>query len=522
MTTNTTTEPDVSEPRGLPAETAPSEIRRDEPTVARWVGMIGLFLVLVASLALYFNTFSDSNRLIGQIIGPLTASFLAVLGVAAMLLHAAKEAESQIRRLYGILGFGLVLLALVLFFVPAERKSLLMLLGTVGLLLGLFFLLAFARNEDDPAWLRSTFMTIGGVGVGLAATALIGGNVSRTFLLNPGAELGILGLVYLWAAVGLIGPATDQGYRLARLIGAAGALAILAAVVRVVIGQFQTPPQRLMVPDGLLLMGLGTLYITLAIGLTADWPVVVVARRELTAYFYSPVAYVVLFGFTCVGWLSYFLFVAELLTAAISSVSIDEPIVRSYLVNLIPVFAVMFVVPAVTMRLLSEENRTGTLEMLLTAPVGEVTVVFGKFLAALLFYLFLWIPWALFLVALYGESRDGFDVRPLLSYGAVLIATGSGFLSMGLFFSSLTRNQIAAAILTFMGMMFMLGLYLVPWQVRQLGETWRAVFKQLSFVDLWFQAVGGKVYLRDLVVHGSITVFWLFLTVKVLEARKWR
>src|SRR5262249_10490615 len=170
------------------------------------------------------------------------------------------------------------------------------------------------------------------------------------------------------------------------------------------------------------------------------------------------------FGLTIVGWVMYWLFVSRLVS---SNQAMPEPIVREYIFALIPVISVIFVVPIVTMRLLSEEKRTGTLEVLLTAPLGDVTVVLSKFFAALIFYMILWVPWGLFLLGLYAESRDGFDYRPLLSFYLAMMCTGAAFLSMGLFFSALSRNQIAAAILTFMGMMLLLGV----WIIMQLPGT---------------------------------------------------
>jgi len=189
-------------------------------------------------------------------------------------------------------------------------------------------------------------------------------------------------------------------------------------------------------------------------------------------------------------------------------------------VDFFPVMSVIFVVPVLTMRLLSEEKRSGTLEVMLTAPVDEVTVALSKFFASLVFFLFLWVPWGLFLVALRIEGGRPFDYRPLLSFGVVLVCTSSAMLSIGLFFSSLTRSQIGAAVLTFMAMIGLLLLYFLQ-RVVGPGSTWQTVFSQITFVDQWIQSLLGKLYLRSVIVQLSITVFFLFLTVKTLEARKW-
>jgi ABC-type transport system involved in multi-copper enzyme maturation permease subunit len=206
-------------------------------------------------------------------------------------------------------------------------------------------------------------------------------------------------------------------------------------------------------------MTLGVVYAALAIGVCSERQVVVLTRRELSGYFYSPIAYLVLLGMTLVGWVMYWFFAFSLLADPLNPH--PEPIVREYIVALVPVMCVVFVVPVLTMRLLSEEWRTGTIEVMLTAPVDEVVVVISKFIAALVFYLVLWVPWGLFLVALRYEGGQPFDYLPLLSFYVTLVCSGAAFVAMGLFFSSLTRNQIIAAVLTFMGMMFMLGFFLL-------------------------------------------------------------
>src|SRR5262249_43161346 len=138
---------------------------------------------------------------------------------------------------------------------------------------------------------------------------------------------------------------------------------------------------------------------------------------------------------------------------------IEEPIVQRYIIALMPAFAVMVAVPLLTMRLFSEEKRSGTLEVLLTAPISDWYVVLSKFIAVHLLFLLLWIPWAMFLLAMRLETGKPFDFRPLLGFAVVLFASGASFCAMGVFFSSLTNNQIVSAALTFMGMMVLIAFY---------------------------------------------------------------
>jgi ABC-type Na+ efflux pump permease subunit len=174
------------------------------------------------------------------------------------------------------------------------------------------------------------------------------------------------------------------------------------------------------------------------------------------------------------------------------------------------------------MRLLSEEQRVGTLEVLLTAPVNEWTVVLSKFFAALIFYLLAWLPWGVFLVALRVFSGEAFDYRPLLSFAITFTCTGAGFVAAGLFCSSMTRNQIIAAVFTFVIMLAHTGTHLIRYFAR-IPETsgWMEVLTYVSYLDLWLLSLQGLMAPRFLVFHLSLAVFFLFLSVKVLEARKW-
>jgi ABC-2 type transport system permease protein len=275
-----------------------------------------------------------------------------------------------------------------------------------------------------------------------------------------------------------------------------------------------------LVPAGLILLGAGLAYVAVSLAVCSDWPLFVLVRRELAAFFYSPMAYLVLLAMMLISWFNFLLFLDNLVPSGDPRVAV-EPIVAFYIVSFIPVVAQLFVVPVLTMRLLSEEKRTGTLEMLLTAPVNESTVLVSKFLAAWLFYLLTWVPAWLFLVALRALGADEFDYRPLLSFSFALAASSAGFIAMGLFFSSITRNQIIAAVFTFVGMTLFLLTYFLN-HSRELESTiWGDVLYYGSFIDLWYSSLQGLLAPRYLVFHLSVTLFFLFLADKVLEARKW-
>jgi hypothetical protein len=161
--------------------------------------------------------------------------------------------------------------------------------------------------------------------------------------------------------------------------------------------------------------------------------------------------------------------------------------------------------------------------VLLTAPVNEWPVILSKFLATWLFFLLTWIPAGLFLIALRLEVNQTFDYRPLLSFYVCLAAQGLAFVGMGVFFSTITRNQIVAAVLTFVGMLLFFLCFLIRREQLSLGlpPFLQTALGRLSFVSMWIEALAGRLPLRDCLLFASLGVFWLFLSVKVLETRKW-
>lgn len=514
MATKTTPEAPDGYHSPFGQELAPSAVREDEPSVARIIGMVGLCAVVVGVAVVVMNWWAASQQKVPRLI-PEWAGYMAVIfGIGGLLFHAARDADVQIRRTYGAVGGLLALLAVGFALVPSAEHigGWFLPVSVPAFLLGLFFLLPFARNEDDPIWRRNVVVGVTMIGAVLSLTGLIGGSISGSFLLPYGALAALVGLLYLWAAVGLLGSASELGYRLALAFGVLGGLVIASAVVRSFIGT------HYLVPDGLVLMGAGMLYVFLSVGVCSERQVVVLARRELAAYFYSPIAYLVLFGMSVICWLNYWLFLSDLASA---QGAVPEPILRNYVVSFLPVFGLAFVVPAITMRMLSEEQRTGTLEVMLTAPINESTVVISKFFGGLLFFLVMCLPLALFLIPLRVEGGKPFDVLPLISFLLALVGSGAAFIAMGLFFSSLTRNQIIAAVLTFMGMIVQLCFYFL---IRQnvFGPTTAAAVRQVSFIHLWLDSLSGKFYFRDLVGQLSLAALWLFLTIKVLESRRWK
>src|SRR5579875_1456563 len=468
-------------------DTGPSVIRRDDPKMARGVGMAAAAAIILGGMAMALQSAGRVTPL-----GVGWATFLLTLGIAGLLFHSAFDSDVQFRRVYMAFGYLCLVVGGFLAIVPYNKQpGALFGQGFLCLFLGLLFLLAFLRNEDE-AWFRNLAENIiGGAGVAMALIGLVGGNVKGEFLMPYGLLLALLGLIYLTAFVGSRGISDNLAYRAGLGIGGIGVLAFVIALLRSMLPPLfyrwhwtQTQPTEYFVPYGLLLMAMGLLYVAVSLLECSDWRWVVLTRRELGALFYSPAAYILLFAFTIAHWLAYFLVVLNMLQ---SEASVPEPIVGRFFLQWVVVIGTIVAVRVLTMRLLSEEKRSGTLEVLLTAPVDETAVVVSKFLAACIMYMAMWLPFGLLLIYLRLAGGSEFDYRPLFSFTIGLAATSAAFVSMGVFFSSLTRSQIASGVLTCAGMIVLTIIFLVNSVVSSSSPSsaWVTVLQHVSYIDVW-------------------------------------
>jgi len=241
-----------------------------------------------------------------------------------------------------------------------------------------------------------------------------------------------------------------------------------------------------------------------------------IIRRELIAYFSSPIAYLVLSGFLLVQGVIFYLLLSILNQPGTASIT---PLRAFFGGTVFFWLILLFVVPVITMRLIAEEQRSGTIEVLLTSPVGEGTVITGKFLAALFFYLSLWLPTVLYILILRRFSE--IDLGPILGgyFGVLLI--GFLFLSAGLFCSTLSKNQLIAAVLAFVGLFLLFALPLAE-QLVGPGSLLHTVLKHM---DLWSHMEDyamGIIDTRHVIYELSMGMCFLFLASQSLEIRKGR
>lgn len=245
--------------------------------------------------------------------------------------------------------------------------------------------------------------------------------------------------------------------------------------------------------------------------------------RELGAYFLAPMAYLVLLAFQLIAFLNFWELVDTLSQPQREFSSLRDPM-STYISGSSPFWiAILMAIPALTMRLIAEERRAGTIETLLTVPVTESEVVVSKWLSGVVMYLVLLLPFALYLPFLYFQARFYFDLGPLISLGIGLTTMGMMFVSLGLMFSALTRNQIVAAIWTFvvLFLMVVLTLLVYSYAARQ-QASWAEAVRFVAVLHQ-IQSFGlGLLDLRFVALHLSVCVFALYVTVKILESRRSR
>ena len=245
-----------------------------------------------------------------------------------------------------------------------------------------------------------------------------------------------------------------------------------------------------------------------------------IARRELASYFLSPIAYISLVVFYAALGIFFYLFITGSYMASMMG--------ATYFMGLM----LVLVAPVLTMRLIAEERRLGTLEGLMTAPVTHTALVVGKFLGALAFFVILLLPSLFHAWLLFHLSSSGPDVWKLAANYLGLLLLGAFMFSFGTFCSSLTRSQVAAALagIAILFVLWLLSDFLrdtPPYSLTGDGkdQVLRSLYRAAAFVAYPTHLrsfLDGALDLRDIVFFVSFTVFFLFLAVCTVANRKWR
>jgi ABC-2 type transport system permease protein len=250
--------------------------------------------------------------------------------------------------------------------------------------------------------------------------------------------------------------------------------------------------------------------------------------KEMKSYFVSPIAYVVIAVFLVIsgyffyGMLSSFVQLciranlqAHYYRMAPPKLNVNEWVIRPLFHNLSVIG--IFMLPLITMRLYSEEKRSGTMELLLTSPITRSQTLLGKFLAALALYGVMIGVTLFHQIFLFGYGNP--EAGPILSGYIGLLLEGAAFLSVGLLISSLTKNQIIAAVGSF-------GAFLILWAIGWLsdftGPGLGKVLSSLSLIDHFDNFAKGIIDTSDLVFYLCFIFLGLFLTYRSVESGRWR
>jgi ABC-2 type transport system permease protein len=234
-----------------------------------------------------------------------------------------------------------------------------------------------------------------------------------------------------------------------------------------------------------------------------------ITQRELVSLFCSPIAYIVIAGF----WL---------VTGAITIWNADafgpgKPATLRDIFMWTP-FILTIVIPAMSMRTLSEEYRSGTFETLMTAPVSDAQMVFGKYLASLVFYVIM--IGGTLIYPLLMEVFGNPDWGEVFALYLGLLLLGIAFTAFSMFASSLTKDQAVAWILGALPLML---LVLSVYSLVRRFEGWQREFvQQINIMGRFGQFARGQVELDGIVFFLATAALFLFLTVKVVESRRWR
>jgi len=250
----------------------------------------------------------------------------------------------------------------------------------------------------------------------------------------------------------------------------------------------------------------------------------VVFRKEIYSIFASPIFYAASFIFLVVA--GYFFYSNTLYFSILSFQATRDPFLSEKLnltsMVVTPFFGdlstiLLLMLPLITMRLYSEERKTGTIELLFTYPLSDVGTLLGKYLATLL-VLVIMVAGTLPYMGLL-ESFASLDWGVVFSGYLGVFLLGAGFIALGIFTSCLTENQIVAAVLSFGALLLFWGLV---WARSYLGPVAGHAVELISIVTHLEPFTKGLVNTKDIVYYVVFVFFWLFMTVRFLKLRYWR
>jgi ABC-2 type transport system permease protein len=251
--------------------------------------------------------------------------------------------------------------------------------------------------------------------------------------------------------------------------------------------------------------------------------VLAIAHKELKSYFASPIAYIVIGFFVLLFGFFYYSLVLIFNQQSMQMAgfegapvqNVNDQMIRPLFLNASVIL--LFVLPMITMRTYSEEKRSGTIELLLTAPLTDFQIIMGKFLGAMALYAAMLAVTFVHMGILYAFGKP--EWIPIATAYLGMLLMGGCFISVGLLISSLTKNQIVAGMITFA--VFLL-LWVINWIGSFTGPTTQAVLDYLSITNHLDDFTRGILDTKHLVYYVTFIAFGLFLTARSVDTERWR
>ena len=246
---------------------------------------------------------------------------------------------------------------------------------------------------------------------------------------------------------------------------------------------------------------------------------ITLTRRELAGYFLSLTGYTIMAAAVFLMGFSFIVLMMKL-----QQDPTPMPVTEMFYITQFFWLIILLSTPMITMRLFALERYSGTYETLMTTPVTDFQVVMAKFVAAMIFYMVMWLPLVgcLLIVRHYTGEPGAFDVGAVASTYIGILLLGGLYISLGCFASSLTRSQVTAAMISLLlgATVFFSGF--LGDQIPGLPRWQAEFFATFALFEQMHDFARGVVDTRPVVLFVSLTVLFLFLTLRVVEGRRWR
>ena len=242
-------------------------------------------------------------------------------------------------------------------------------------------------------------------------------------------------------------------------------------------------------------------------------------RRELAAYFVSITGYVIIAAAAFLIGASIFTVVGQL-----RSEPTMTPVTEIFYMTPFFWFILLLSTPVISMRLFAQEKFTGTFETLMTAPVTDLQVVLSKFSAASIFYALMWLPLlgCLLILRHYSPDASGVDAGTAGCTFLGIFLIGGLLISIGCFASALTRSQMVAAMMSTAAGYCLFMVSFLGTKMFAAGSWQARVVENFSLVNQMQNFARGTIDSRPVVFYLSLTIFFLFLTLRAVESRRWK